>query len=225
MQNKFFGDIHDFYKYYFLKKITRDYSLGVHWCLAPDEMNKKDGNKPLTPKEKGKDPDLFNILTTCKNRNVKCIKSYFPAKTHYYDCLHEDYFKDFIYEEEAISKLKNQDIIFFDPDNGIEVSSTDNRSKFKYISYRLLYKFWSLGKSLIIYQHADRQKDSIEEKIMILYNLIGKEANVITVKKGQVTYICMIQGNKHYIMKDELVEFRGNKEYTIENWKGTGDIC
>jgi hypothetical protein len=228
MQNKFFGDIHDFYKYYFLKEVTKDYSFGIHWCLVPDETSKKDGRKPLTAKEERKDTDLYNLLTK-NNHNIKTIEQYFSERLghgqKYFYRLHEHYYNDYLYEEEAVNELESQDIIFFDPDNGIEVPSTDNQNKFKYISYRLLYKFWSLGKSLIIYQHADRKKGSIEEKIRILYNLIDKKANVITVKRGQVTYICIIQGDEHYIMKDELVEFRKNKEYKVENWEGTGDIC
>jgi hypothetical protein len=191
MQNQFFGDRHDFYKYFFLKEITKDYSLGIHWCLVPDQGGNA-GNIQLTGKEEKKDKKLYNLLA--KNRhNIESIESYFSEETtQYYGSLHEDYFQDFIYEDKAISKLQNQDIIFFDTDNGIEVLSTDNKNKFKYISYRLLYKFWSLDKSLIIYQHADHKKDSIDEKIRILYNLIDKKANVITVKKGNATYICVI---------------------------------
>jgi hypothetical protein len=225
MQNKYFGDVHDFYKFYFLKEITKDYSLGIHWCLVPNEINGNDGNKPLTLNEEKKDSVLCNILTTCKEHDVKYIKPYFPSKTRYYDCLHKEYFKDFVYDEEAVSKLKNQDVIFFDPDNGIEVASTTNKKKYKFVSYRLLYNFWKLGKSLIIFQYEGRIKGQTNEKIRILYNLIGKQANVITAKKGNVTFICMIQGKEHYIIKDELIKFRENKEYKIENWEGTGDIC
>jgi len=131
---------------------------------------------------------------------------------------------DFIYEEEAIMELKNQDIIFFDPDNGIEVPSMKNSEKYKFVTYRLLVKFWNLGKSLIIYQHEGRNKGQTNEKIKILYDLINRQANIIIVKKGNVTYICVIQGGNHYIVKDELVNFRKNKEYEIINWNGTGDI-
>jgi len=59
MQKKYFGDIHDFYKYYFLKEISKDYSLGIHWCLNPKEEQKNDGNKTLSNKEFKKDDKLF----------------------------------------------------------------------------------------------------------------------------------------------------------------------
>jgi len=224
MQEKYFGDIHDFYKYYFLREISKDYSLGIHWCLNPNEDIKSDGNKKLSNKELKKDEKLYKLLEQYRHKNVKHIKSYFPKNTKYYDQKLENYFMDFIYEEEAIIELKNQDIIFFDPDNGIEVPSMKNSDKYKFVTYRLLVKFWNLGKSLIIYQHEGRNKGQTNEKIKILYDLINRQANIITVKKGNVTYICVIQGGNHYIVKDELVNFRKNKEYEIINWNGTGDI-
>jgi hypothetical protein len=224
MQNKYFGDIHDFYKYFFLKEVTKDYSLGIHWCLTPDELNKNDGNKALSLKEEKKDATLYRILTTCENRNIKFIEPYFPKSTKYYDVLHTEHLMNSVYDNDAVSKLQSQDIVFFDPDNGIEVASTNNTNKYKYVSYSLLHTFWDLGKSLIIYQHGCRVKGQLDEKIKTLYNLTGKTANVITVKKGSVTFICMIQGEKHCKMKHELGEFRKNKEYKVENWRGAGDI-
>jgi len=224
MQEKYFGDTHDFYKYYFLREISKDYSLGIHWCLNPKEERKNDGNKVLTKKELKKDEVLYKILEQHRHKSLKYIKPYFPKNTKYYDQKLEHYFMDFIYEEKAIEELKDQDIIFFDPDNGIEVSSMKNNEKYKFITYRLLVKFWNLGKSLIIYQHEGRNKGQTDEKIKILYDLIKRQANIITVRKGNVTYICVIQGGVHYIIKDELVNFKRNKEYEIVNWHGTGDI-
>ena len=223
MQNHFFGDIHDFYKYYFLREITKDYSLGIHWCLNLNE-SKNNGNKKLTDKELTKDEKLYKLLVQYRHKDVKYIKPYFPENTKYYDQKLENYYMDFIYEEKAIEELKSQDIIFFDPDNGIEVSSMKNNEKYKFVTYRLLVKFWDLGKSLIIYQHEGRNKGQTDEKIKILYDLIKGCANIIKVKKGNVTYICVIQGKEHSIDKDELVNFRKNKEYEVINWHGTGDI-
>jgi hypothetical protein len=224
MQDKYFGDIHDFYKFYFLKRITQDYPLGIHWCLHPNEPQKNEGNKSITPKEEKKDGTLYQLLLKNRHKKVDYIKSYFPKKTKYYSHELEHYYKDFIYEENSIETLKNQDIIFFDPDNGIEVSSMKNAEKYKYVSYRLLVKFWNLGKSLIVYQHERGNKGKTNEKIKILYDLINKSANIITVKKSNVTFICIIQGDKHYIIKDEIVDFLKNNEYRIESWEGTGDI-
>jgi hypothetical protein len=165
------------------------------------------------------------LLLKNRHKKVDYIKSYFPSKVKYYNQELKNYFEDFIYEEYSVETLKNQDIIFFDPDNGIEVPSMKNTEKYKFVSYRLLVKFWNLGKSLIIYQHERGNKEKTNEKINILYNLINRSSNIITVRKSNVAFICIIQGDKHYIVKDELMNFIRNREYKIENWEGTGDIC
>jgi hypothetical protein len=224
MQEKYFGDIHDFYKYYFLKEITKDYSLGIHWCINNYVELKNYGDKVLTQKEKNKNEELYELLVKNRHKNVKHIKPYFPNKTKYFDKILENYFMDYLYEDDAIEALKTQDIIFFDPDIGIEIQSMTNSEKYKYVTYRLLVKFWNLGKSLIIYQHERGDPKKTDEKINILYDLINRQANIITVKRDNVTYICVIQGGEHYIMKDELVNFRKNEEYKIINWQETGDI-
>jgi len=224
MQNKYFGDIHDFYKFYFLKEITKDYSLGIHWCLYPNELENNEGNKSLTLKEKNKDLKLYELLIKYRHKGVKYIKPYFPKKTKYYEQELDNNIDNKIYEEEAIKILKYQDIIFFDPDTGIEVPSMKKSEKYKYITYELILKFWNMGKSLIIYQHTRGNNVKTNEKVKKIYDLLNQMVNIILVKKSNVVYICLIQGDKHFIVKDELMKFIQNKEYKIENWEGTGDI-
>jgi hypothetical protein len=65
MQNKYFGDIHDFYKYFLLKNISEYKSLGIHWCLAPDD-ERSDGNKPLTEIEKINADNYMKLLNKVK---------------------------------------------------------------------------------------------------------------------------------------------------------------
>jgi hypothetical protein len=84
MQNKYFGDIHDFYKYFLLKNISKYKSLGIHWCLIPDD-NKSDGNKILTDKENKKCLELFDILK--QGKEINNIKQYFSKNVSYYDNL------------------------------------------------------------------------------------------------------------------------------------------
>jgi len=233
MQNKFFGDIHDFYKFYFLKHVSMDYSLGIHWCLEPDELNRNIGNLSLTKKEQNLDSELYELLNNCKankNRNVDNIKPYFKRNMRYgvkyFNQMHEFFYFDMKYEEKAIECLGNQDIIFFDPDNGIEGRGTSNKNKYKYVSYRLLKHFWDLGKSLIIIQF-ERSPKQTDEKIEILYTLLKKEPSIVTVKKGTVKYICAINGGHgagHYKTLDVLAQLQYGGVFKVENWKGTGGI-
>lgn len=232
MQNKYFGDIHDFYKYLLLKEITKDYKLGIHWCLKPDEMDKKDGEKLLTDKEKRLDPFLYDILTKYKSQNVMKIDAYFSKnhshKVKYFSMLHEDPTNSLHYENMAFEALRTCEIIFFDPDNGIEVASINNKNKYKYISYNLLKKFWEYGKSLIIYQHNDRIPNSLDNKVEKLYDLLGQKPNINIIKKGHVNFIILINSDHqigHYMVLDEICNLRDKyKEFQITNWRETGNI-
>ena len=212
-----------------------DNSLGVHWCLVPDENTKNDGERELTEKEISINPELYEVLVKSRslnNRNVYNIEAYFKKHIRhgvkYFTELHTQDCNEIEYEEKAVKQLADQNIIFFDPDNGIEVSSMTKANKYKYISYHLLQRFWNLGKSLIIYQHNDRTKGGLDNKIEKLYNLLNHRPNINIVKKGNVNYICVINGSveaEHYISLDILAQLQYGKVYKVENWRGTGGIC
>jgi len=227
-----------FTSFIFLRRIATASSLGIHWCLVPDDTLNT-GNEPLTDEEMNLNPKLYRLLNDCRNRNkrdVRNIENWFINKNmqhgvKYFKQMHEHYSHDFEYEENAIKCLGGQDIIFFDPDNGIEVNSTTNKNKYKYVSYRLLKRFWDLGKSLIIFQYEGRNSKLTDGKIEVLYNLLRKEPNIVTVKKGNVKYICVINssvdiesGYGQYISLDILADMQYGKIYTVENWRGTGGI-
>ena len=61
----------------------------------------------------------------------------------------------------ALKKLENQDVIFLDPDNGLEVKSTKPCSKNgnKYTTYKEAADYYSHGATVIIYNHRDRKPE------------------------------------------------------------------
>jgi hypothetical protein len=190
--------------------------MGIHWCLIADDST-KDGNKKLTEKENNKDSTLFSLLNGSKGKNVNNVKPYFPIKTKYFDVIHEDILSEILYRENAFKKLCKQEIIFFDPDNGLEVSSTNNKNKFKYLSYDILKQFWNNGNSMIVYQHLARDKMYLEDKINKITELLKchRIGNIKVVRKGNVDYIFIIQ-KEHYILHDIIADFVGkNGEYKI----------
>jgi hypothetical protein len=66
------------------------------------------------------------------------------------------------YFEGALDSLSSCPIVFFDPDNGIEVLSirVGSRDSSKYIYWREIERTYAAGHSMVIYQHfarVDRQ--------------------------------------------------------------------
>lgn len=66
MQNRYFGDIGDYFKYGLLRELAKGRTLGVAWYLYPDEGHNADGkhiaylNAP--EKWRAHDPELFDFL-------------------------------------------------------------------------------------------------------------------------------------------------------------------
>ena len=68
------------------------------------------------------------------------------------------------YMRQAFRQLQDQDLIFFDPDNGIEVKSQPSSrttSSHKHLYLREILPFWRNGSSILIYQHWDRRNHDI----------------------------------------------------------------
>ena len=59
-----------------------------------------------------------------------------------------------------LSNAKDSDLVFLDPDNGIEVNSKPygRKDSSKYLYWREISDLWEQGKSLLIYQHFCREK-------------------------------------------------------------------
>jgi len=61
------------------------------------------------------------------------------------------------------SKAKEADLVFFDPDNGIEVKSkpAGRKDSSKYLLWKELTEVWRNGSSILVYQHLSRVKREV----------------------------------------------------------------
>ncbi|MFC1914914.1 hypothetical protein ACFLWK_01515 [Chloroflexota bacterium] len=166
MKNQYFGDINDYKKYALLRligKIGKIRTL-ICWMLTPDDL-KPDGHRIQYLNEPNVwrkfDPELYDFLrqqvVVQKDRNIFSIENS--------ELLHNCYFySDVISDEiEARKKFSSKipelsqgiKLLFFDPDNGLEVKSVPpgKRKSSKYLYLNEVNIFFSLGYSLMIYQH------------------------------------------------------------------------
>lgn len=62
----------------------------------------------------------------------------------------------------SLKRLHKQDVIFLDPDNGLEVKSKKLHSKHgnKYTTYKEAADYYAQGSTVIIYNHRDRKPES-----------------------------------------------------------------
>ena len=132
MQERYLGDVHDYYKFLFLKSLSEKLKkIGLNWYLVdPEEISvseqKKDGEKRnYLNKYEIYNLDLkisneFKKIVDKKNRNIENftnqthLKSYinfFNKKIQHSN--RKQWFK------ESIEFFKNNEVIFLDPDNGL----------------------------------------------------------------------------------------------------------
>lgn len=180
--------------------------LGINWYLVKNENSSHDG-KFIEYLDKNNERNIKEyrvcseflydelrkiVLEGKRSVNEVQNRTILPTDTIYYD----DYLsfdniscKDINYLERrkilrakwvsnGLEKLQHADILFFDPDNGIEVSSYKRTSTkgIKFVYYNEIIDYYNRGQSLIIYNHRDRSTDKIYlNKIKNISNYINAD--------------------------------------------------
>lgn len=182
MKNKYFGDVGDFGKYGLLSMILgTGLRLGINWYLTEDDYN-TDGKFVEYLKNmdfSSCDEELHSFLCECiieNRRNVKELRrlSRFNLIPVFEDVLKIDDIKALSevgrrlregrrkdWFEKSLSELSGCDIIFCDPDNGIETKSLSKTSKesVKYVYINEIERMINKGHAVIVYNHRDRSKE------------------------------------------------------------------
>lgn len=200
MKHQYFGDINDYRKYGLLRILAQELRICVCWMLTPDD-GRPDGNirSYLNAKTDPHDPELFQSLKTfAHRRHVAHIEgsTLITGANYFGELVPQDIEarKDYFIRLKSLSA--KSDLVFLDPDNGIEVRSCpkDRRNSPKYIYWDELAEICGQGKSLLVYQHFPRVKRDVYVPWLI------KEAKqrlsaktVIMLKAGNVGYLLVLQ--------------------------------
>lgn len=170
MKNQYFGDVNDYRKYGLLRTFSRTsgLSIGVCWLLTKDDK-RTDGefrNYLSAPHLwQHYDSELYNrlqrLLQPGVQRSVRYAREWklIPQATYFEPSLVDKHTDRDAYFKAAWTALHGCDLIFLDPDNGIEVQSTRRatRGSAKYVYWLELQQAFSRGHSLLIYQHFPRK--------------------------------------------------------------------
>lgn len=147
VKHQYVWDISDYRKYALLRALSVDGTnrIGVCWMLTPDDGG-ADGGKLayLDQPERHRrfDPKLFNILTHAAaepdRRRLQCIEDSgaIAGATYYNETLPDHTAGRDAFIERCAAEFHDADLVFFDPDNGLEVSlpkGRKNSSKYLYL--------------------------------------------------------------------------------------------
>ena len=225
MKNQYFGDINDYRKYGLLRLLTRggEINTTVCWMLTPND-GRGDGSRIgyLSQPEEWRDldPQLFDHLeeTVLRRglRNVSEIENstVLPSCSFFSKLVPDDRGARAVYHEGAIDSARGCELVFFDPDNGIEVQSKPcgRKDSSKYLYWCEIEDFWKAGHSLLIYQHFPHVERNpfIEAKARELICRTGA-LEVISFRTSHVVFLLVPH-------EERLDFFRGRSGVVEEVW-------
>jgi hypothetical protein len=194
MQNRYTGDVGDFGKFGLLRALcgTRDgpaLRLGVLWYLVPDESHNKDGKHirylDASPQFRDCDPELYDGFRElfldgygkmiARQRRVSVVEGsgvlppgtvFFNELLHYRAGSFEDRLaaRD-AWVARAVGATAMADVVFVDPDNGIEcqsVTRTAGRGP-KYVFWDEIGAIVERGQTAVVYHHLNRTRSTVEQ--------------------------------------------------------------
>ncbi len=203
-------------------------TLGVVWYLMPDESHNADGKFTQyldhSPKNEHRfrrcDPELYNALDIIykKDRNVSSIRKYSilsPGTVFYEKLLTFDgtpanslgarrkriaYRNGWV--QDALSATKDCDIIFVDPDNGLEVGIKRHQKRGpKYVFFDELEPYCKRGQSLIIYHHTSRRgtaEEQVRERLAQIDERLNSDSTfALLYHRGSSRAFFVVPSEKH----------------------------
>ncbi len=173
VKNQYFGDINDYRKYGLLRLLSvhGEIKTALCWMLTADD-SRTDGRLTKYLEQPAKwrkfDPPLFDHLRELVlGQNLRDVRgaetpAILPSCRFAPGLLPDDAEGRAKYFQAFRELAKDCDLIFFDPDNGIEVKSKlyGRKDSSKYVYWQELVEAFDAGHSLLIYQHCPRVKRS-----------------------------------------------------------------
>ena len=226
MQNRYTGDIGDFGKLGLLRQLRRTgLSIGVNWYLTPDETHNGDGRHISYLKNgvfRACDEQLWSALgeiVDSGNREVSALErpdilqaAFYSKPLDFADAdRSERQTLRWEWHSRALQQLRNCDIVFVDPDNGLIVPSAEGTSKSnKFVLPFELAEYYRTGASVIYYQHKARRPDEfyIAQNKQLIASGAFPNAETLGLKfkkTSQRYYFCLMQP-QHAVVMTHCVE-------------------
>lgn len=171
MKDQYVGDINDYRKYALLRALSAGGAnrLGVCWMLTESDGGNHGGRLGYLEKPERHrhfDPDLFDALAPITaepgRRSVASVEAsgVLPGALFHSDLLPQSPDDRARYMGGCRARFAAADIVFFDPDNGIEAPSTrvGLKSALRYAFLDEIAAFYADGKSVLIYHHFSQHE-------------------------------------------------------------------
>ena len=231
MKNQYFGDVNDYRKYGLLRAISldTDWNLLVAWMLTPDDDGPDGGFRSYleAPNIWARyDHPLFrglkDLLRLAPQPSVSMIEgSALLPRASYYSAVVPDTRRERdAWRDGLLRAAKGVELVFLDPDNGIEVASkpVGRKGSSKYVTWDEIEGLWNEGSSLLIYQHFRREPryPFIQRMAEDLRSCIGADF-VEAFRTSHVLFLLAAQ-DRH------VQKFEDNISLLVERWNGQIEV-
>jgi len=205
MKNQYFGDQTDFIKYGILRSfLSAGFPLVVNWMLtAGDGSN--DGRRTAYLRSplswRSRDSEVFDLLRAAIERKERQLSVIEGSGLLEGAVFHSD-----LYTPDASARDKSNEclhslvgpgsVVFFDPDNGLEVRSVarGRKNSEKYVYLSELEAVWHRDCSILIYQHFPRvNRDLFLEQQASMLKAALNRAQVLSVLTSHVAFLMVPQ--------------------------------
>ncbi len=258
MQDRYAGDVGDYGKFALLRALTcgpkDNLALSVVWCRYPNENHNGDG-RHLAYLDRNDfavlDPKLHTALRNLvlsDRRSLSAIErsAILPPSTVYFSDLVMDAAvgpqlgevrtnRRREWRERALSMTSTTDLVFFDPDNGIETASIPKThpKAGKYIYWEDLIPFWRRGQSLVVYHHLNRTASASAQTEALRTRFtehLGSAAFLLPLlfRRGSCRHFWIVGQPKHMsYLKERVIGFLSGgwkHPFNKVEYKGLADI-
>jgi hypothetical protein len=189
MKNQYFGDVKDYLTYGLLRTLQQVSGLrvGVAWMLTPDSANGEGEQRNYLNQPhlwQAHDPPLFASLQRVPQhgRDVRLASQFdlIPGALYHADPLPHSAAARQVYFQQLFQALRSCELLFFDPDNGLETKTTPRgaRRSIQHLYWpEAVEAYHQQGHSLLIFQHFPRRGREIylEERAQEFAVQIGVE--------------------------------------------------
>jgi hypothetical protein len=203
VKDQYCGDINDYRKYGIIRQLLEGsaLSLGMCWMLTPSD-GRTDGKHTsylAQPKLwRRYDPVLFDFMHAVvhqKGRLVRHVEesSLFMGARFFSEAVPDDASRRREWFDRSRQIMTGVDLLFCDPDNGLEVSSVrfGRKGSSKYMYWAEVQAAWADGHSLLIYQHFPRR-----ERVAFMSALVAE----IRARTGAVTVVPFSTANVLFLL-------------------------
>jgi hypothetical protein len=229
MKDQYFGDINDYRKYGLLRILTGHgaHRLAVCWMLTPPD-GRGDGRfteylrapaawRPF-------DPELFDALHGCVlkrgSREVRHAAGVLPGARFDAAIVPDCHAARAECFERTLTRARGCELLFFDPDNGLEVRSTPRgrAGSSKYLYWTELEQAYRRGHSVLVYQHFPRvRRDPFVERLA--GELLGRTAapEVVAFSTARVLFLLVPQRahRRRLLARTRVVERQWREQFRI----------